>query len=200
MITKEDILTRAKLHPSRVHGITLFGSRVYGNNRGNSDIDVVVVANNSINSTEIRSGEYNIHIYTPDKFRADLDWHRPVNLEVLYAPKEFRIYESIQWNLKIDKKKLRHSINYTSNDSWNRGMIKIDGGDYFKGLKSIFHSIRIPIFAIQILNEGTIINWDSANGIWYDLIYNHRTPEQLEERFKTMREELLNQFNDVINS
>ena len=87
MIPKiSDILLVAKLHPSRVYNIYLFGSRIYGTHSDNSDWDIVIVAKNSVESIEIKSDLYIIHIYTPDKFKQDLDWHMPKNLECIFAP------------------------------------------------------------------------------------------------------------------
>jgi hypothetical protein len=56
----------------------------YGTSNSQSDYDVIMIANNSVESTEIRTGLFNIHVYTPDKFKADLDWHRINNLECIF--------------------------------------------------------------------------------------------------------------------
>lgn len=64
-----DIIRSSGIHPAKIFNVTIFGSQVYGNNNKNSDWDVIMVANNSVESTEIRKGLYNIHVYTPDKFK-----------------------------------------------------------------------------------------------------------------------------------
>ena len=80
---KSDIIRASGIHPSRIFDIFLFGSRVYSTFNKKSDWDVIMVANNSVESTEIRNGLFNIHVYTPKKFQEDLNWHRINNFECI---------------------------------------------------------------------------------------------------------------------
>ena len=68
--TLETIIKASGLHPSRVFNVYIFGSQVYGTANKDSDWDIIMVANNSVESTELRKGLFNIHVYTPDKFKA----------------------------------------------------------------------------------------------------------------------------------
>jgi len=98
MITIDDIIKASGLHKSRVHNIYVFGSRVYETHSDNSDWDIVVVANNSVEAIEIKSDLYNIHIYTPKKFQEDLDWHMPKNIECIFAPSWAKLQERIKFD------------------------------------------------------------------------------------------------------
>ena len=60
-----DIIRASGIHKSRIFNIFLFGSRIYGTFNKKSDWDVIMVANNSVESSEIRNGLFNIHVYTP---------------------------------------------------------------------------------------------------------------------------------------
>ena len=100
--TLETIVKASGIHPSRIFNITIFGSRIYGTVNESSDWDIIMVANNSVESTEQRRGLFNIHIYTPDKFKADLDWHRINNLECIFAPDWAKLKETIKYDLKLN--------------------------------------------------------------------------------------------------
>ena len=145
----ETIIKMSGIHPSRVFNVYLFGSQVYKTADNSSDWDVIMIANNSVDSTEIRRGLFNIHVYTPNKFRVELEWHRINNLECIYAPQWAKLKENISFDdFHINKNKLRHSLSYTSSNSWVKANKKINvENEYHIGVKSLFHSIRIPMFA-----------------------------------------------------
>jgi hypothetical protein len=63
---------------------------------------------------------FNIHIYTPDKFQEDLDWHRINNLECIYAPDWAILKEDRKFTFTFDIKKLRHATSHVSSNSWVR--------------------------------------------------------------------------------
>ena len=168
MIPKiEDILGVAKLHPTRVFNIYLFGSRIYNTHTDNSDWDIIIVAKNSVESIEIKSDLYNIHIYTPDKFKQDLDWHMPKNLECLFAPDWAKLKEDMKFDFNLNIPKLRHATSHVSSNSWVKSKKKLEvANEYNIGVKSLFHAIRIPMFSTQIVNFGEIRDFECANCVW----------------------------------
>jgi len=196
---KEKIIKASGLHPSRIFNIYIFGSRVYGTYDDKSDWDVIMVANNSVESTEIRNGLFNIHIYTPDKFKADLDWNRINNLECIYAPDWAKIKEDISYdNFSITIDKIRHATSHISSNSWVKCKKKLTlSDDYKTGIKSLFHSIRIPMFATQIVKDGYITNFSCANWIWDKIKYSNMTWEELDNEFRKTKNETLTEFRRV---
>lgn len=192
------IITASGLHPSRVFNIYLFGSRIYGTSTPNSDWDVVIVANNSIEAIEIKAGELNIHIFTPDKFQKDLDWHMPKNLECYLAPHWAILKEDKKFQLKLDLNKLRHSASHVSSNSWLKAKKKLLIADEYNiGIKSLFHSIRIPMFATQIANTRKIEDFSCANFIWDKLKSKDWTWEELDLEFRDLRNKTLTEFRKV---
>jgi predicted nucleotidyltransferase len=191
----EEIIKKSGLHPKRVFNIYLYGSQLYGTNGRDSDIDIIIVGNNSVESTEIRNGLYNIHIFTPDKFKSDLDWHRPGNLECIFSEpiQEVINFES---DFKLDRDKLRHSISHVSSNSWVKSKKKLLQNEYKTGIKSIFHSIRIPMFAIQILKFGKIVDYSEANPIWDEINTKYWTWDELDDRFRKVRNKVLTDFRN----
>jgi len=213
MITIDNIIKESGLHKSRVHNIYVFGSRVYETHSDNSDWDIIVVANNSVESIEIKSDLYNIHIYTPKKFQEDLDWHMPKNIECYFAPSWAKLQERIKFDFTLDIKKLRHATSHVSSNSWVKSKKKLEIGDYHLGIKSLFHSLRIPMFSTQLINTGQI-DFTSANFIWNKLnrvdknwchysdlpsanSYKSWNWEELDLEFRELRNNILTEFRKV---
>ena len=195
----DDVIKASKLHPSRIFNVYLFGSLVYGTyDKSVSDYDVIIVANNSVESTEIRSGLFNIHVYTPDKFKKDLNWHRINNLECIFAPDWAILKESIDYKskFKLDIPKLRHAISHISSNSWVKFKKKLMQDEYRIGIKSLFHSIRIPMFAIQIAKEGYISDFGCANYIWDNIKYRQDSWENLQTEFKPILNSVMTEFRN----
>lgn len=195
----EEIIKKSGLHPSRIFNVYLFGSRVYQTSNSHSDWDVIIVANNSVESTEIRNGLYNIHIYTPNKFKSDLDWHRPNNLECIFAPHWARLKETIDYkkDFKLNIAKLRHATSHVSSNSWVKAKKKLIGDEYTIGVKSLFHSMRIPVFSEQIVKFGEIKDFTSANWIWDKIKSKRWDWEELDNEFRVSRNEILTNFRQV---
>lgn len=197
--TLEEVIKRAKLHPSRVFNVYLFGSRIYGNYNSSSNYDFIVVANNSVEAIEIKKGLFNIHIYTPDKFKADLEWHRINNLECIWAPDWAKLKETIKYDFKLNLSKLRHATSHISSRSWVKAEKKLEH-DYHSGVKSLFHSLRIPMFATQIAISGKITDFSSANFIWNKIKSKRWTWEELDNEFRELRNEILTEFRKTIGA
>lgn len=192
--TVDQVITAAELHPSRVKCIYIFGSRIYGTAKNDSDWDFIIVANNSVEEIELNVGNYNIHVITPDKFKKDLEWHNIRNIECVMAPDWAKLKEDINWNFKIDLVKLRHSISHISSNSWVKAKKKLQAGEYYIGIKSIFHALRIPMFGKQLAEEGKITNWNCANLIWDDLCSKKWTWDELDIKYKSTYNSLMTEF------
>jgi predicted nucleotidyltransferase len=191
----EDILKAAKMHKSRAFNIYLFGSRVYGTNSEDSDWDIIIVGNNSVESIEIKHELYNIHVYTPKKFKEDLDWHTPKNLECIFAPDWAKLKEDIKFELKIDHSKLRHATSHVSSNSWIKAKKKLLVADEYKiGVKSLFHAIRIPMFSEQIATFGRIADFQCSNWIWSRIIEKEWVWEDLHKEFRELHKSVLIDF------
>ena len=164
-ISKDEIVSLSKVHPTRVKAIYLFGSRVYGINRPDSDYDIILVGSSMNEATELKGEKYNIHIHTPDKFKRDLYNHDVHNLECIYAPKSAVIFEGEKYPFKLDKSRLKKSFLNASHNSWLKARKRIEECDIEGGVKSAFHSMRILMFGIQIAEAGKITDFSEANPV-----------------------------------
>lgn len=196
----DDIIRASGIHPSRIFNIYLFGSRVYKTFNNDSDHDVIMIANNISNSTEIRRGLFNIHVYTPDKFNDDLNWHRINNLECIYAPEWAKLQEKIKFDdFKINNNKLRHSLSHTSSNSWVKSRKKlVVENEYKLGIKSLFHSIRIPMFGIQIGEKNKIYDFECANDIWNKISSSYWTWPEIEYEFRPILNSTMSEFRKIV--
>jgi len=172
--TIDDIIKSAGIHPLKVRNIYLYGSRVYLTARAESDYDIIMIASHLLAHEEKRAtvngALLNIHIITPDKFLYDLKIHNIMNLECLFAPDWARLQEKLVLPTDINVKKLIKNNLAQSYSSWNGGKRKIKEYNIDKGLKSIFHSLRMLMFTIQIAEHGKIIDYSVANELYSEVI------------------------------
>ena len=197
--TIQDVLELTKLHPYRLKNAYVFGSRVYGTNTSDSDWDILVIANTPSPETQIKGELLNIHVLSAERFKDGLKQHNIRNIECLLAPDWAILKEDIKFKLEIKEASLRHSISHTNSNSWVKAKKKLLQGDYDIGIKSLYHSIRIPMFGMQISNTGTINDWSCANHLWLKLNKRKWTWEELESEFKTLNNNTMSEFRKVTN-
>lgn len=193
--TLEEILKHSEIHPSRVKGCYIFGSRVYGTASDESDWDVILIANSANTEVELKSEKYNIHIIVPDVFKKLVKDNHVKAIECLFAPEWAKIVEfPCEFHLKI--KSLRHNFSHTVSNSWVKCKKKLEQGDYYIGIKSLFHSLRIIDFGTQFVKTGEI-NFKSSNWIWEEIQKREWTWEELKDRFQPLRNSMMTEFRRV---
>jgi predicted nucleotidyltransferase len=194
MLDINEILEVAKVHPARAIAAYVYGSRVYGTAGEESDWDVSLIAKTSVEAIEVKTERFNIHVYTWDRWVADLEWHNPKNLECHFAPEKAVLLEKQRHDLSINEARLRHAVCHVSSNSWVKARKKLEGGEYRTGVKSLFHSIRIPMFGTQIAREGTICDFSCANSLWKEIGSRDWNWASLDERFRNERNSVLTEF------
>ncbi len=169
------------------------GSFVYGTNDELSDRDYIFVFNEPRVSDNI-----NNHYYTVEEFQSLLDNCDIQMLECHFLPPGVVIKQRNPWTFTLDKQKLRKSISTISSNSWVKGKKKlIVTGDYDlrAGLKSIYHSLRILDYGIQICQHGEIVYWDRMNFILKDI-------KKLSEQYSRVElwEKIDNKYRKTFNT
>ena len=167
--TKEEIIDIIKLHPLKVRNIYLFGSQVYGTQREDSDYDFIVVACSMLEKKEIRHENLNIHVHTPDIFLDGLREYQMQYLECIYAPEFAKIQEKMvqpdkNFSLKLDM--LKYKGMAQSFNAFHKAKDRIIDGETFRGVKSLWHSLRILEFFKQIIENEKIIDFSASNEYW----------------------------------
>lgn len=143
----------------------IYGSQVYGTNKSYSDTDILLVSAGDLPHKEWKTDLFNIHLYTPDIFNEMLFEHHILALECMFASEEFQIFMDKDIEFILNCNKLIMKTMSLSSNSWHGAKYKINLGDYEKGLKSIWHSIRMLDFAIQIKKLGKIESFSSMNSL-----------------------------------
>lgn len=197
MVELKELLDAAKVHPARAIAAYIYGSRVYGTADAASDWDVALIAKTSVEALEIKDERFNIHVYTWDRWVADLEWHNPRNLECHFAPEEAVLLEKQRHNLIINEARLRHAVCHVSSNSWVKARKKLDAGEYRTGVKSLFHSIRIPMFGAQVATTGSIGDFSCANSLWEEIDSMQWDWASLDASFREKRNSVLTEFRKV---
>ena len=193
----QEVTEASKLHTSRIKNIYCFGSRVYGTYNSNSDWDFIVVANTSNTNQEIHSGNFNLHIMTEEHFLKALKQHNSSCVEALLTPREFILKEEVRIDWSPNISSLRHSFSHISSNSWVKAKKKMYQGDYYIGIKSLFHSLRIPLFGIQIAQTGSIYDFSVANHIHDKIFSKEWTWSELDLEFRPLRNTILTDFRNI---
>ncbi len=197
MITLLEVIEKSGLHKSRIQNVYIFGSQVYSTASVTSDYDILIIAKTPYEERELVVDNCNIHILTLDRFLEGLKQNHIRNIECLMAPTEFILKEEINIPLNIKEVGLRHSISHIVSNSWIKSKKKLEHDDYYIGLKSLFHSLRIAMFGIQIIEHGKIVDFKCANHIWNQLQSKTWTWEQLNETFRPLRNKIMTDFRSV---
>jgi predicted nucleotidyltransferase len=168
---QNEVIKLSGLHPSKIRNIYIYGSRVYGTYTVNSDYDIILIACSLYVNHEMHEGIYNIHITTPDAFEDQLKNHDIHCLECIHAPDEAKILTNIDYtkNFRINIGKLKKMIISQSSWAWSKAQRRIERGNIIGGAKSLFHSLRILKFGMQIVEFGKIVDFSMTNNIWSQL-------------------------------
>lgn len=173
-----------------------YGSRVYGCHNENSDYDYIAVVKSDNEdlyySVDIASS--NFTVYSEQKFIKLIKQHQISVLECIFQDENDMFVEHFKLDLAI----LRRAISSVSSNSYGKCGKKLKQGDTYIGLKSLFHSLRIPNFGIQIAMYGKIVNYSSANH-FHKMIFDMNTDdwETINKRFKPIHNALKSHFKKL---
>ena len=202
------------------------GSSVYGTNNSISDKDFIVIVNDFCYlgnhqmceySETIDGIKYDYQIIKESRWIEMIHDHDIVAIEVLYLPEhnkslfkdviKFNTYAEIVAFLKyyrsyfvLDPWTLRKSLSKVSSNSWVKCKKKLTiEKDYnlYIAQKSLFHSLRILMFAIDILTTNSI-NFHGSNYI-LDEIKSIKNPtwEKYNERFHELHNKLQSELRKL---
>jgi predicted nucleotidyltransferase len=181
-----------------VKNIYMFGSRVYGNYHDLSDYDFIVIGD-TLKYQEITKGDINIHIFNNNLFQRNLEDFDMRAIECVMAPSNAKLKEVTKFKFKMNKKKFRESIFFQVNKNWRVGKKKFADGDVYGGKKRIYHSIRILLFAIQLLKKNKIVDWGEANQ--YSVVIkndNHTEWDYYRLQYETLKQSLEKKINKIV--
>lgn len=160
----KEILEQSGVHPLKARNAYVFGSQVYGYAREDSDYDVVLVAP-TLDPREHKGAKYNIHVVNPDRFSEEVKSYQIRAMECLSAPEWARLQERMTYEIVHDPIRMKQSFLTQSAQMWNHAKHKMNEGDIFRGLKSIFHALKLLTFGTQIVKHGKIVDFGACNDL-----------------------------------
>lgn len=146
-----------------------FGSQVYGTALPDSDIDYLVVFPDDypFGGQELRSANLNLQTYTTRELQAALMEQEIGALEAYFVPGSCLSHHC---TCTPNVPRLRHSLSQKSSHSFVKAKKKIlVEQDYRTGWKSLFHSLRILVFGIELAQTGALTDFSAANAYWNEL-------------------------------
>ena len=147
-----------------------YGSRVYGTHSDKSDYDFLAIIpqnRNADTGTEYSWNNLNVHMLNRWDFGEQLGFHKIHCLEAYFHP-DGLVQQHYKW--KRDLVKLRHELSEKASNSWVKAKKKMEKEkDFYLGWKSLFHSLRILNFGIQLATDSKIKDFSAANHYWTEI-------------------------------
>ena len=175
-----------------------YGSTVYGTLTENSDKDIVCIVDDSFDLSDSYNGIWEYHDGDCDyQFLNEKNWiekikeHHIIWLECYSLPQEHILVGNPSDYMKyfnLDLWKLRQVCSKISSNAWakcHKKLVVEKDYDLYRAQKSLFHSLRILLFATQIAKYGKITDYSEANHYW-DEIYSMKTFEwpEIKEKYQ----------------
>lgn len=175
---------------SKVLKIYPYGSRVYGTHTKESDSDFIVIIDHEDDELQynLEVSDSDMNIYSEGFFIKGIENHRIDFLECIFqnSNDEYLKY------FKLNKNTLRMSISAVSSNSYSKAKKLFNNGEYERGKKSLFHSIRILGFGVQIAIYGRIVSYSHMNNMNKDIFNINSTDwndfdKKYRDTFKIMK-------------
>lgn len=157
----------------------LFGSHIYGVANEFSDRDYVVVIDapkgTMYNCQNFEGNDYVCYSY--EDFKGAILAHKVQMLEILF-------YHEPVIEFELDLQLLRREFSAVASNSWVKCKKKLKDDEILIGLKSLYHSLRILMYGIQIAKHGKIVDFEEANCYYDEIMAIGGDWEKLNNRFK----------------
>jgi len=176
-----------------------YGSHVYGINREDSDKDFIVVVEQAA-TLPLLPEDYDVSVYTLLDFERGVNEHDIAFLECLSLSPESWAVRNIAYDMPdINLPVLRKSISAKANNSWVKCKKKltVEENQELIGKKSLFHSLRIIKFGIQLATQGFVVNFQDGKELYDDIINGPNDWEFYSDNYKTLHNDLMTQFRKV---
>ncbi len=179
-----DMLRRTKTKDEDVVCAYLYGSRVYGNFRNDSDYDYIVILHPNKRKEQFSDNLINVTFYSLGEHSVRLTNNEPSAMECYFLPKEFVLKEDWMSIINVVHFKLRESFSAKASNSWVKAKKKLtvtESYNDYVGKKSLWHALRLLDFGTQIARDGRINDYGSCNGFYDEVMYCNDWNEMFEK-------------------
>ena len=176
-----------------------YGSTTYETTTEHSDIDMVCIVEDIIEWNKIyqcKIDNLDIQYMTLNQFKELLNEHHILALETYFY--NYDILKEYIPSFEVDNWKLRQSISSVASNAWakaNKKMSVVKDYDIYKGKKSLFHSLRVLMFGIQIAEHQKIVDFKEASSLW-NSIYENESKDWI--NYKTEYKPLYNKLKSQL--
>lgn len=205
--TYSSVLNVLNKPDEKVLGLFTYGSFVYGTNTDDSDKDFILITNNVREPQSIVEKEepqtkqkFSFVLHNQLSFQKGLWAHEPYAIETFFLPKEHILKNVCTFDFtKVDTRVLRHSFSQKASHSYVKAKKKFEvEGDIRRAKKSLFHSLRIMTFGIQLGEQGKITDFMAANHFWWDIYTDPKTDWQsYEKKYRPVYNGLCTRFREL---
>lgn len=198
------ILDLTGLTEKDVIAVYRYGSRVYGTASEQSDHDYIVIhkgsSSNDAQQYDSHTKDLSVHTYHEESWQRHLDAHKIFAMECYSIDPTYRSSVKSPFTFTLNHAELRKEISSKASNSWVKCKKKltVEQGEEYIGVKSLFHSFRIPMFGIQIAQYGRVVDFTTANSLWFDelepILYTKPVWEELKEKYQPRHNALMSEF------
>lgn len=172
-----------------------YGSHVYGTNDYSSDTDFIMVVQDGIDcDDQYSTWDTDYSVFSKSHFQKLLDDQYISAIEAFFTTPVKGSFK--EFSYKVNKSKLRESISQRASNSFVKCKKKltVETGEERIGMKSLFHSLRMLQFGIQLATTGHISNFSCANQYWEAIKDIGPTWSLLNETLKPIYNQLSTDF------
>ncbi|WP_286077485.1 nucleotidyltransferase domain-containing protein [Thomasclavelia cocleata] len=177
------------------------GSRVYGTASEKSDYDYICIVEDDFFDKEILlEGNHDYHFVSKSYWIKKCKDNNLDFCECYFLPDEYKVKETFVPEFTLKKSKLRSNFSHISSNSFVKCKKKLTvEKDYnpYIGKKSLWHSFRILMFGIQMLETGKIYDYSCANFLYDEIVNN---PENDWNYYKEKYQKLYNSYKSKFRS
>lgn len=170
-----------------------YGSVVYKTNSALSDKDFIMVCEEDIQEPlQYKKDGNDYTVYSRKMWENMAQNNDIVFMECFFLPPELKEKEDFIPDFAINRRKIRENFSKTASNSWVKCKKKLTVEKDFApriGKKSLWHSLRLIMFGIQLLDFGKIVNYQEANQYYNDIVNN---PSNNWEEFKAKYQPIYN--------
>lgn len=161
------------LNNDNVLNIYAHGSRVYKTNTTLSDYDYILIVNKPLKESNFSYENEDFVVFTKQEWEEMALDNNCDFLECIFLEDNFKLKETFIPKYTLDFNKIRGNFSKKASNSFVKCKKKLEVEKDFNpyiAKKSLFHSLRLLQFGIQILKYGKITDYSCCNNLFTEIM------------------------------
>jgi len=167
-----DVAKKLNLSEVGLRGVFVLGSRLWGTARRDSDWDLLVVHADVTGKTSRHSGDGRIDavVTSQEEYFERCRRHQWLECLTLFVPPDNCLRKQAPpADFTIDRRLLAASVAEETNKDWARARKYVERGDLERAKRTIVHTLRMNMMALQLATHGRIVDFTVANDLREEL-------------------------------